>query len=281
MKLETKQISGKKGAVGAGHAGSEEAGLRMLKDGGNAVDAGVASILALSVTDHSAFCFGGEVPILIYMAETEKVVAISGMGTAPQKASLEMFIGMDAIPGSGILPAAVPSVLATCVLALDQFGTMTFAEVAEPTIQILATKGGEDWFPRLANTFGRLIEAEKGSKDRNAGLEAVREHFYEGPIADEFLCGVSWAYRPWRRGRFYYALAHRCGQLVHQEAGQGLRHCPLRGRAGWPSGAWPEVGHCPARLEDSCLWSWPGDMGNLYPNCPSDEAQAGALRISA
>jgi len=187
-KLASKQISGKKGAVGAGRAGSEEAGMRMLKAGGNAVDAGVASILALSVTDHSDFCFGGEVPVLIYMAETKEVTAISGMGTAPQKATLEMFAGMDAIPGSGILPAAVPSALATCILALDRFGTMTFAEVVEPTMEILAA-GGEEWFPRLANTLDRLVAQEKaqGSQGRSAGLEAVRRYFYEGPIADELV----------------------------------------------------------------------------------------------
>jgi gamma-glutamyltranspeptidase/glutathione hydrolase len=160
----------------------------MLRAGGNAVDAGVASILALSVTDHSDFCFGGEVPILICMAETKEVTAISGMGTAPQKAALEMFVGMDAIPGSGVLPAAVPSALATCILALDRFGTMTFAEVVEPTMEILAA-GDEEWFPRLAVTLGRLAEEEKaqGSQDRSAGLEAVGKYFHEGPIADELV----------------------------------------------------------------------------------------------
>jgi len=186
--LASKQISGKKGAVGAGRAGSEEAGMRMLKVGGNAVDAGVASILALSVTDHSDFCFGGEVPVLIYTAETKEVTAISGMGTAPQKASLEMFVGMDAIPGNGILPAAVPSALGTCVLALDRFGTMTFAQVVEPTMEILAA-GGEEWFPRLAVTLERLAAEEKAqrSQDRSAGLEAVRRYFYEGAMADELV----------------------------------------------------------------------------------------------
>ena len=186
--MANRQISGRRGAIGAGHAGSEEAGMRMLKAGGNAVDAGVASILALSVTDRNDFCFGGEVPMLIYMAETKKVVAISGQGPAPQKAALEMFAGMRALPASGILPAAVPSVLATCILALDEFGTMTFAEVVLPTLEILAA-GGEDWFPRLANTLERLVaeEGSQDSKDRSAGLEAVRKCFYEGPIADELV----------------------------------------------------------------------------------------------
>jgi len=186
--LASKQISGRKGAVGAGPAGSEEAGIRMLKVGGNAVDAGVASILALSVTDRNNFCFGGEVPILIYMAETKETTAITGQGPAPQKASLEMFVGMDALPASGILSAAIPSALATCLLALDKFGTMTFAEVVEPTMEILAA-GGEEWFPRLANTLDRLVAEEKAQdpKDRSAGLEAVRKCFHEGAIADELV----------------------------------------------------------------------------------------------
>ena len=65
--MASRQISGRRGAIGAGQAGSEEAGMRMLEADGNAVDAGVASILALSVTDRSDFCFGGEVPMLIYI----------------------------------------------------------------------------------------------------------------------------------------------------------------------------------------------------------------------
>lgn len=186
--MTKEKIIGKNGAIGAGRAGSEEAGMRILKAGGNAIDAGVASILALSVTDHDQFCFGGEVPIIIYLADLKKVVSISGQGPAPMKAYPEVFIGMDTIPGDGILPAAVPSALGTCLLALDKFGTKTFAEVAEPTIEILA-KGGENWFPRLAKTITGLIAAEESenSKDRSAGLEAVRKYFYEGPIADELV----------------------------------------------------------------------------------------------
>jgi len=184
--MPKKKTIGKNGAVGSGRAGSEEAGVRMLKAGGNAIDAGVASVLALSVTDHDQFCFGGEVPMLIYSSKINKVVAISGMGTAPKKASIDMFVGMDAIPANGILPAAVPSALATCLLALDKFGTMSFAEVAEPTIELLE-KGGQEWFPRLKNTLFRLIDAEKSEKGRSAGLEAVRKLFYEGAIADEIV----------------------------------------------------------------------------------------------
>src|SRR2546428_566077 len=59
---------GKKGAVSAGGQGAVDAGITVLKDGGNAADAAAATILALSVTDSRSFCFGGEVPILYYDA---------------------------------------------------------------------------------------------------------------------------------------------------------------------------------------------------------------------
>src|SRR6185437_9635776 len=65
----TWQASGAQGAVVAGGEGAVEAGMTLLRDGGNAVDAAVATILALSVTDATSFCFGGEVPILIHDAQ--------------------------------------------------------------------------------------------------------------------------------------------------------------------------------------------------------------------
>src|SRR5262249_14670938 len=63
---ENWKASGKRGAVCAGGQAAVDAGITLLKAGGNAADAAVATILALSVTDNTAFCFGGEVPILIY-----------------------------------------------------------------------------------------------------------------------------------------------------------------------------------------------------------------------
>ncbi len=159
----------------------------MLEDGGNAVDAGVASVLALSVVDEDQYCFGGEVPMLIHMRDADAVVAISGQGPAPREATLEAFGGLPALPGNGLRSAAVPSALATCLLALDRFGTMPFAQVAAPMLDLLAT-GGREWFVRLAGTITRLIDAERAAAgDRRTGIEAVREAFYEGPIAQELV----------------------------------------------------------------------------------------------
>ena len=145
-------VRGKRGVVAGGAPLSVEAGLRILQRGGNAVDAGVATILAASVIEFSHFSFGGEVPILIKL-KGQKVVVIEGMGQAPMKATREFFVNRTQneggpptltssarrgglIPSTGPLAATVPGVLDACVVALDQFGTKTLAEVMEPAIQL-------------------------------------------------------------------------------------------------------------------------------------------------
>lgn len=147
-------VRGKRGVVAGGSPLSVEAGLRILQRGGNAVDAGVATILAASVIEFSHFSFGGEVPILIKL-KGQKVAVIEGMGQAPMKATREFFVNRtqsDAtgsssttmpgakkggmIPSTGPLSATVPAILDACVTALDQFGTKSLAEVMEPAIQL-------------------------------------------------------------------------------------------------------------------------------------------------
>src|SRR6266404_6326538 len=84
-------VRGKRGVVAGGQPLSVEAGLRVLQHGGNAVDAGVAAILAASVIEFSHFSFGGEVPILIKLKGRD-VAVVEGMGTAPAKATREFFV---------------------------------------------------------------------------------------------------------------------------------------------------------------------------------------------
>ena len=149
--------------------------MRVLQHGGNAVDAGVATILAASVIEFSHFSFGGEVPILIRMnskniaAQKSGVHVIEGMGTAPAKATREFFVNRaksksseiaatapdsgaaqraeaegttyaeakpGLIPSTGPLAATVPAVLDACVVALDQFGTKSLGEVMQPAIEL-------------------------------------------------------------------------------------------------------------------------------------------------
>src|SRR5688572_21687048 len=98
-------VRGRRGVVAGGHPLAVEAGMRILQQGGNAVDAGVATVLAASVIEFSHFSFGGEVPILIKLRAPGRsptvregsntdhsVVVIEGMGQAPMKATREFFI---------------------------------------------------------------------------------------------------------------------------------------------------------------------------------------------
>lgn len=138
-------VRGKRGVVAGGHPLSVEAGLRILQKGGNAVDAGVATILAASVIEFSHFSFGGEVPILIKLKDKD-VAVVEGMGQAPLKATREFFLNRatkegagarrSPIPSTGPLAATVPAVLDACVTALDQFGTRSLAEVMQPAIEL-------------------------------------------------------------------------------------------------------------------------------------------------
>jgi len=220
--------------VGAANNFEVEAGYRLLTEGGNAIDAGVASTLAAGVTELSRFGLGGEMPLLIKMAG-KPVVAISGVGVAPAKATVEFYskrppepweeaAHMVPIPGQGMLAAITPGVFDGLILALDKYGTKSFAEVVQPALEyadqgfpmpeefggmlrsyqrILAlwpastkffypdgtpTPRGEIFRePALANTFRQLAAAEKKAHGKRSDkLRAVRDLFYKGSIAKEF-----------------------------------------------------------------------------------------------
>ena len=179
------EASGKNGAVVAGGAEAVAAGLEILKGGGNAVDAAVATIFALNVTDATAACFGGEVPIMIYDAKTGAVEVLAGQGAAPALATREAFAAMGGIPAEGLASAAVPAVLDVCLTALDRRGTITFTEASAPMLRLL-DRNEKPWHADLARTIRRLIDAERGSDgDRRKGLRLVGDYFYRGPIARE------------------------------------------------------------------------------------------------
>jgi len=171
---------GLRGAVAAGAEGSTEAGMRMFLAGGNAVDAGIATMLAASVVEFSHFGLGGEAPILIRTKEG-KVFAIAGVGTMPQLATADFYrrhtltpLEIDEPPGPnglkdwvpvvGILAALVPGMVDAAIVAERDFGTKSFSEVLEPAIELA------DGFPldefraiTLANTV-RYLSAWPSSK---------------------------------------------------------------------------------------------------------------------
>lgn len=143
-------VRGVRGVVAGGQPLVAEAGLRMLHRGGNAVDAGVAAVLAASVIEFSHFGFGGEVPVIIKPAN-KPVITINGQGQAPELATREFFekrtpqSGDDAgrggskpppIPSTGPLAATVPGVLDAMIVALDNYGTLKLADVMQPAIEL-------------------------------------------------------------------------------------------------------------------------------------------------
>ncbi|MGH9808808.1 MAG: gamma-glutamyltransferase, partial [Terriglobia bacterium] len=131
-------VRGPHGAVAAGSEYATEAGMRTFYRGGNAVDVGVATMFAASVTELSHFGLGGEAPILI-RTKDGKVHAIAGVGTMPKLATADMFrkrplqngevevrgkngdTGLKGIiPVAGLMPALVPGMVDAGLLALRE-----------------------------------------------------------------------------------------------------------------------------------------------------------------
>jgi gamma-glutamyltranspeptidase/glutathione hydrolase len=181
------KAAGKHGAVVAGKPEAADAAIQMLSRG-NAVDAAVSALLVLSVTDARNFCFGGEVPILVFDAKRNVIEVLCGQGAAPRLATVDYFEKHKGgrIPGPGDpTTAAVPAALDACLTALDRYGTQTFAQTAQPALKLLEQQQS-GWKADLARTVRRLIEAEKASGgDRRRGLRLVADCFYRGPIARE------------------------------------------------------------------------------------------------
>jgi gamma-glutamyltranspeptidase/glutathione hydrolase len=196
--------------------------MRMLARGGNAVDAGVAATFAAAVTEISHFGLGGEVPILLYLADRKEIVVINGQGSAPAAASIEVFRRLRGIPSSGPMAGTVPAVLDALCLALAEFGTMSLAETLAPAIEladgfpwyefltlymrpeldrIVALRSGARVYlqgpdgsiplvgsifrqTELARTLRALVEAEgqNASRGRKLAIQAARDSFYRGDI---------------------------------------------------------------------------------------------------
>jgi gamma-glutamyltranspeptidase/glutathione hydrolase len=179
--------SGNGGIVAAGPRTSVQAGLDILSKGGNAVDAAVAAIFNLAVSDYGSFCIGGEVPFMFYNVSTGKVKVFNGMGEAPGDRKAADWFYTNGIPEerSGIKLSTVPSAISTLLAALELMGTMSFEQVIAPTL-VLLDAGGEEWYANLAGTFRRLIISEKNtSGSRAQKIRAARDRFYKGDIADE------------------------------------------------------------------------------------------------
>src|SRR5262249_9915021 len=218
------------GVVAAGRTFTVDAGARVMTAGGNAVDAGVASIFAAAVVEISHFGLGGEAPIIIYSARDRRVIVINGQGSAPKAANPRLFAGKDVIPGNGPLGATIPAAVDSASIALAKYGTKSLSDVLQPAIELAdgfpmyeflhhyleterrfcepyawtmqtyypggrITPVGETFRqPNLAATLRALAAAEKAAlsagASREQAIQAGRDAFYKGPIAREMTAAV-------------------------------------------------------------------------------------------
>ena len=217
-------VVGRVGVVAAGRHFAAEAGMRMLARGGNAIDAGVAATFAAAVTEISHFGLGGEVPIIVYLADRREVLVINGQGTAPAGASVDVFRRQRGIPSNGPSAGTVPAVVDALCIALAEFGTLSLAaELADgfpwydfltlhlrPELERMAAfpSGARVYLqgpggsipavgsifkqPDLARTLRALVEAERqdAHRGRKAAIYAARDRFYRGDIGRRIVKAV-------------------------------------------------------------------------------------------
>ena len=197
-------------------------GADILRQGGNAVDAAVATGFALAVTYPRAGNIGGGGFMVIHSAERREDVAIDYRETAPAAATRDMFLGDDGKPDiaksrDSALSIGVPGTVAGLALALEKYGSgkFTLADLLKPAIE-LARNGfviaGDmaDTLPGIAPRLGRWPASAKiffradGSSlreddtlvqtDLAATLSAISAQgprgFYQGPVAERLAAGV-------------------------------------------------------------------------------------------
>src|SRR5882672_11276920 len=132
------RLIGRHGAVAGNSYLSVNAGVDVLKAGGNAIDAAVAACFVEGLVNPQMHTIGGECPILIRDASSERVFAVNGNMAAPARATPEEFRrrGLEHVPDEDILAAGVPAAFGALATALERFGTMPLREVIAPAIEL-------------------------------------------------------------------------------------------------------------------------------------------------
>ncbi len=135
---------GREAMISTEHYLSAAAGARIFDRGGNAIDAAVAAALVEGVVNPHMHTIGGEAPMLVRLGSNQRVVAINGNTMAPARATIAHYraLGLDLVPGEGLLAAGVPAAFGAFACALENFGTKSLAEVAGPALALC-----EDGFP--------------------------------------------------------------------------------------------------------------------------------------
>ncbi len=218
------EIRGTFGVAASTHWLASATAMGVLERGGNAFDAAAAGGFVLQVVEPHLNGPGGEVPILIHDRRADRIEVICGQGTAPQAATPERFraLGLDLVPGTGLLPACVPGAFGAWLTLLRDHGSWPLEAVLAPAISYAETgfplvprivealetvapmfqaewpSSAEIYVPRadmpkpgdlfrnpaLAATYRRIIDEAKAAGDREAVIEAARRAWYEGFVAE-------------------------------------------------------------------------------------------------
>ncbi len=219
------EIEGTFGVVASTHWIATAVGMAILEKGGNAFDAAVATAFTLQVVEPHLNGPGGEVPIILNDVRTLRTEVICGQGPAPAKATIAHYrgLGLDMVPGTGLLAACVPGAFDSWMLLLRDYGTIPLADALAPaiyyashghplverasaTIATVADLFRQHWptsaavylptgsvpapgtlftNPILAATYTRVLrEASRAGGDRIAQIEAARKCWSQGFIAE-------------------------------------------------------------------------------------------------
>jgi gamma-glutamyltranspeptidase/glutathione hydrolase len=219
------EIDGTFGVVTSTHWIATAVGMSILEKGGNAFDAAVATAFTLQVVEPHLNGPGGDVPIIVHDVKKGRTEVICGQGPAPAGATITHFrkLGLDLIPGTGLLATCIPGMFDAWMMVLRDYGTMSLAEVLTPaigyaqnghplveranaTIAIVASLFRDHWptsaavyLPNgdvpptgslftnktLAATYTRVLkEAESTGGGREAQIERARKVWSQGFVAE-------------------------------------------------------------------------------------------------
>ena len=130
------EIEGTFGVVASTHWIATAVGMAILEKGGNAFDAAVATAFTLQVVEPHLNGPGGDVPVIVHDVRRGRAEVICGQGPAPAGATIAHYrgVGLDMVPGTGLLAACVPGTFDTWMLLLRDYGTMRLADVLAPAI---------------------------------------------------------------------------------------------------------------------------------------------------
>ncbi|HZR23639.1 MAG TPA: gamma-glutamyltransferase family protein [Vicinamibacterales bacterium] len=212
------EVLARHGMVATSDPLAAEAGLEMLRQGGNAIDAAVATGAVLDVTSQNDTGIGGDLFALVYIAKDKKLYALNSAGWAPAGWTRDFFtkqLGVERVPNNGVNSATVPGAVSGYDALLKRFGTLGFKETLERAARLadegwgLAERRHSDLKsatnglrndPDSKETF--LVNGETPalySIIRNPGLSKAlrliqqggRDAFYRGPIADAIVAKVT------------------------------------------------------------------------------------------